>query len=157
MAWAFDLSSYDEVKEHARAILERLGDGSMSCDGEWSEDQVGRPGRTFPSVDRDRDARVAPARLVTRRAARADRGLSLTGRVKGAASHSQELPSRVVRGRAPDVPIGRASRRSTVAFCACVRCVEVERDAGTSRTQGRSARITVAGSFATFFTSGDAG
>ena len=27
MAWAFDLASYDEVKEHATAILERLRDG----------------------------------------------------------------------------------------------------------------------------------
>jgi hypothetical protein len=42
MAWAFDLSSYDEVKEHATAILERLRDGSMPCDGEWPEEQVAR-------------------------------------------------------------------------------------------------------------------
>jgi hypothetical protein len=37
MAWAFDLASYDEVKENATAILERLRDGSMPCDGEWPE------------------------------------------------------------------------------------------------------------------------
>jgi hypothetical protein len=42
MAWAFDLSSYDEVKDHARAILERLREGSMPCDGEWPEEQVER-------------------------------------------------------------------------------------------------------------------
>lgn len=42
MAWAFDLASYDDVKEHATAILDRLRDGSMPCDGEWSEDHVGR-------------------------------------------------------------------------------------------------------------------
>jgi hypothetical protein len=42
MAWAFDLSSYDEVAEHAAAILERLRDGSMPCDGEWSEEHVER-------------------------------------------------------------------------------------------------------------------
>jgi hypothetical protein len=42
MAWAFDLASYDEVKENAAAILERLRDGSMPCDGEWSEGQVER-------------------------------------------------------------------------------------------------------------------
>jgi hypothetical protein len=42
MAWAFDLASYDEVKENAEAILERLRDGSMPCDGEWSEGQVER-------------------------------------------------------------------------------------------------------------------
>jgi hypothetical protein len=40
MAWAFDLSSYDEVKDHAAAILERLRDGSMPCDGEWPKEQV---------------------------------------------------------------------------------------------------------------------
>ena len=42
MAWAFDLSSYDEVKDHASAILERLRDGSMPCDSEWPEEQVER-------------------------------------------------------------------------------------------------------------------
>ncbi|HKA93202.1 MAG TPA: hypothetical protein VKE97_05315 [Acidimicrobiia bacterium] len=41
MAWAFDLSSYDDVKEHASAILDRLRDGSMPCDGQWPQDQVG--------------------------------------------------------------------------------------------------------------------
>jgi hypothetical protein len=40
MAWAFDLASYDEVKDHATAILERLREGSMPCDGEWPEEQV---------------------------------------------------------------------------------------------------------------------
>jgi hypothetical protein len=42
MTWAFDLSSYDEVKDHASAILKRLREGSMPCDGEWPEDQVER-------------------------------------------------------------------------------------------------------------------
>jgi hypothetical protein len=42
MAWAFDLSSYDEVKDHAAAILERLREGSMPCDGEWPEEHVAR-------------------------------------------------------------------------------------------------------------------
>jgi hypothetical protein len=36
----FDLSSYDEVKENADIILERLEDGSMPCDGGWSEEQL---------------------------------------------------------------------------------------------------------------------
>ena len=40
MAWAFDLSSYDDVREHATAILERLRDGSMPCDSDWPEEQV---------------------------------------------------------------------------------------------------------------------
>ena len=42
MAWAFDLASYDEVKENATAILERLRNGSMPCDGAWPEGQVER-------------------------------------------------------------------------------------------------------------------
>ena len=40
MAWAFDLSSYDDVRQRAQAILDRLRDGSMPCDGEWPEEQV---------------------------------------------------------------------------------------------------------------------
>jgi len=40
MEWAFDLWSYDDVKENADAILERLQDGDMPCDGEWPEDQI---------------------------------------------------------------------------------------------------------------------
>jgi hypothetical protein len=42
MAWAFDLSSYADVKEHADAIHERLEDGSMPCDEPWPEEQVRR-------------------------------------------------------------------------------------------------------------------
>ena len=42
MAWAFDLASYDGVKDHAASILERLREGSMPCDGEWPEEQVER-------------------------------------------------------------------------------------------------------------------
>ena len=34
MDWAFDLASYNEVKDHAAAILERVREGSMPCDGE---------------------------------------------------------------------------------------------------------------------------
>ena len=40
MAWAFDLSSYDEVKDHAAAILERLREGSMPCDGTWPAERI---------------------------------------------------------------------------------------------------------------------
>jgi hypothetical protein len=42
MSWALDLFSYEEVKAKASAILERLRDGSMPCDGEWPDDQVER-------------------------------------------------------------------------------------------------------------------
>jgi hypothetical protein len=40
MKWAFDLWSYTDVKTHARAIAERLRDGSMPCDGAWSAEKV---------------------------------------------------------------------------------------------------------------------
>lgn len=35
MKRAFDLWSYDDVKAHAPAILERVKDGSMPCDVAW--------------------------------------------------------------------------------------------------------------------------
>jgi CDGSH-type Zn-finger protein/truncated hemoglobin YjbI len=35
MQFAFDLFSYDDVKHNAHAILERVRNGSMPCDGAW--------------------------------------------------------------------------------------------------------------------------
>jgi hypothetical protein len=40
MKKAFDLSSYDDVRSHADAILGRVSAGSMPCDGPWPQDQV---------------------------------------------------------------------------------------------------------------------
>ena len=40
MEFAFDLWSYDDVKENADLILERLSDGDMPCDGAWPDEQV---------------------------------------------------------------------------------------------------------------------
>ena len=40
MKFAFDLWSYDDVKANAHAILERLANGSMPCDGAWPQEQV---------------------------------------------------------------------------------------------------------------------
>ena len=40
MQFAFDLWDYNDVRTHAQDILERLGDGSMPCDGEWPEEQI---------------------------------------------------------------------------------------------------------------------
>jgi hypothetical protein len=42
MSFAFDLSSYDDVRENAEAIYERLADGTMPCDGAWASDDVER-------------------------------------------------------------------------------------------------------------------
>lgn len=40
MRWAFDLSSYDDVSRRAEAILGRLREGSMPCDGRWPAERV---------------------------------------------------------------------------------------------------------------------
>ena len=40
MKWAFDLSSHDEVARNSDAILERLREGTMPCDGAWSDKQI---------------------------------------------------------------------------------------------------------------------
>ena len=40
MEWAFDLWSYDDVKENAAAILERLEEGDMPCDGAWPQEDI---------------------------------------------------------------------------------------------------------------------
>ena len=40
MRWAFDLWSYEDVKRHADAILERLAQGTMPCDGPWPPERV---------------------------------------------------------------------------------------------------------------------
>jgi ferritin-like protein len=40
MSFAFDLSDYDAVRTHAEAILARLRDGSMPCDGAWPMERV---------------------------------------------------------------------------------------------------------------------
>ncbi len=40
MSFAFDLSRYEDVKDNATAIAERLSDGSMPCDGPWPEDRI---------------------------------------------------------------------------------------------------------------------
>jgi hypothetical protein len=40
MDFAFDLWDYDDVRDQAKDILERLEDGSMPCDGEWPPEQI---------------------------------------------------------------------------------------------------------------------
>ncbi|HEY1988743.1 MAG TPA: hypothetical protein VGG43_04710 [Acidimicrobiales bacterium] len=40
MSRQFDLWSYDDVRTHAAAILERVQDGSMPCDGAWPSERV---------------------------------------------------------------------------------------------------------------------
>jgi hypothetical protein len=40
MEWAFDLWSHDDVARNSDAILERLRDGTMPCDGTWSDEQI---------------------------------------------------------------------------------------------------------------------
>jgi truncated hemoglobin YjbI len=40
MRGSFDLGSYDDVRAHAAAILDRVRAGSMPCDGPWPADRV---------------------------------------------------------------------------------------------------------------------
>ena len=40
LSTAFDLWSYDDVVQNSDAILGRLRDGTMPCDGAWPEEQV---------------------------------------------------------------------------------------------------------------------
>jgi len=40
MSKAFNLASYDDVRANAGAILARLADGSMPCDGPWPQERV---------------------------------------------------------------------------------------------------------------------
>lgn len=40
MSKTFDLASYDDVRANADRILARLSDGSMPCDGPWSQERV---------------------------------------------------------------------------------------------------------------------
>jgi hypothetical protein len=41
-AGGMDLSSYDDVKKFAAAILSRVEDGSMPCDEPWSKEQIAK-------------------------------------------------------------------------------------------------------------------
>ncbi len=40
MDFMFDLWSYEDVKEAAPNILERVSDGTMPCDGPWDDAKV---------------------------------------------------------------------------------------------------------------------
>jgi hypothetical protein len=42
MSFAFDLASYDDVREHAEAIHDRVAEGSMPCDEPWTPENVDR-------------------------------------------------------------------------------------------------------------------
>jgi hypothetical protein len=42
MSFAFDLSSYEDVRAHGEEIYERLADGSMPCDAPWPVEYVER-------------------------------------------------------------------------------------------------------------------
>jgi hypothetical protein len=42
MSFAFDLSSFDDVRNNAEAIYGRLDAGTMPCDGAWQAEDVNR-------------------------------------------------------------------------------------------------------------------
>jgi hypothetical protein len=49
MLKAFDLWSYGDVQAHQDAILERLRNGTMPCDGAWRPEHVAVFGRWIDS------------------------------------------------------------------------------------------------------------
>jgi hypothetical protein len=53
MKWAFDLWSHDEVAPNSDAIMGRLRDGTMPCDGAWSDEQIvpTRPSSRLEAAD----------------------------------------------------------------------------------------------------------
>ena len=53
MTFAFDLWDVDDVRSKAEAILGRLEEGSMPCDGGWSSDKVDLFGRWVATGKRD--------------------------------------------------------------------------------------------------------
>lgn len=38
----FDLSNYEDVREWAQNIYDRIADGTMPCDGPWPEERLAR-------------------------------------------------------------------------------------------------------------------
>jgi hypothetical protein len=42
MKFAFDLGSYEDVRDNAEAIYGRLENGTMPCDGAWPAEDVQR-------------------------------------------------------------------------------------------------------------------
>jgi hypothetical protein len=40
MTFAFDLWSHDDVARNSGAILGRLREGTMPCDGAWPDEQI---------------------------------------------------------------------------------------------------------------------
>ena len=40
MRFAFDLWAYDDVAQHADAILQQVEAGTMPCDGAWPPERV---------------------------------------------------------------------------------------------------------------------
>jgi hypothetical protein len=40
MDYSFDLWEYDDVKDHADDILDRLEEGDMPCDAPWPEERI---------------------------------------------------------------------------------------------------------------------
>lgn len=40
MRWMFDLSDYDDVRDHADEILDVVESGSMPCDEPWPTERV---------------------------------------------------------------------------------------------------------------------
>lgn len=40
MMWAFDLWNHEDVAKNAEVILEKLREGVMPCDGQWTDEDL---------------------------------------------------------------------------------------------------------------------
>lgn len=40
MTFAFDLWDYNDVRTHAEEILDRVTEGTMPCDVQWSDEEI---------------------------------------------------------------------------------------------------------------------
>ena len=49
MAFVFDLSAHEDVRENAEEIFERLAEGTMPCDRPWPQENVERFREWFES------------------------------------------------------------------------------------------------------------
>jgi hypothetical protein len=93
MSFAFDLSSYEDVRANAEAIYERLAAGTMPCDGRWPAEDVERfrPGSTTARRSSVRPSRFwnqgdSPKRRNDRPAGAAAGSRCLLPRYRGTAS-----------------------------------------------------------------------
>ena len=105
MKFAFDLWSYDDVKHNAHAILERVRNGSMPCDGAWPQDKVDAFDRWVTTGMRPVATDSDPARSCPGRATPASAEMALEEGRRDSRPGSQRPALALAQvSRAPDRP-----------------------------------------------------